>query len=65
MCLVYQDVQRDDTIVINGSPVCSISGDLEACPEDSKQYSGPVGMASYQWSVEGNASIDGADVNKR
>jgi len=42
-------------------PVCSIDGDAAICPSETATYSGPEGEGlTYNWSISGNASIDGA-----
>jgi hypothetical protein len=42
--------------------VCTITGpDGPVCPGEILEYSAPVGMTSYAWSVTGNATIVGAN----
>lgn len=56
-------VEDSDTafVEVNPNPVCFIEGpDLVTCGEP-EEFCGPAGMATYAWSVSGDASIDGAD----
>ncbi len=48
-----------DEIVLTAvePPAVVISGPTSLCPNATAEFSAPVGMKSYQWSISGNASI--------
>lgn len=48
-------------VLVNPLPVCSIEGDIPVCAHSiGHTYKGPLGMASYAWSLSGNGAINGA-----
>ncbi len=50
--------------LISNPPPCSISVNGPFCPSTTNQHCGPVGMASYSWSVSGNGSISGSSTGQ-
>ncbi|MFH1220889.1 MAG: hypothetical protein V1694_10605, partial [Candidatus Eisenbacteria bacterium] len=48
-----------DTLTVNVVPSVSIDGPSAVCPSSANGHCGPVGMASYLWSISGNGSIVG------
>jgi hypothetical protein len=55
-----QTCTANANIVVNVAPVCSITQNSnDACPGSSNTFTGPAGMSSYSWSVQGNGSISG------
>ena len=50
-----------ETVTVNASPVCTISGPNAVCANSTGHvYSGPAGMSVYSWSIAGNGTIVGA-----
>ncbi|MCW0484900.1 hypothetical protein N2K84_19360, partial [Prolixibacteraceae bacterium A06] len=48
-------------ITVRPLPVCSIAGiDDPVCPSSSTIFEAPIALATYSWSVTGDASINGA-----
>jgi hypothetical protein len=50
----------DIVLGVSPLPTCSISGVSQVCPKSSTQFSGPLGMNAYSWSISGNGVISGA-----
>src|SRR5688500_12457768 len=48
------------TVIVNPLPVCFITGPNNICPGSTNIYNAPTGMATYSWSISGNATIPGA-----
>ncbi len=48
-------------IKIKGEVECLITGDDTVCPKKTFTYSAPDNMKTYNWSVTGNATIQGAN----
>jgi len=48
------------SVSVTPSPVCSITGPVNACPLSTSTFIAPGGMATYAWSVTGSATINGA-----
>ncbi|MGD9929872.1 MAG: hypothetical protein AB7U05_07615, partial [Mangrovibacterium sp.] len=47
-------------ITVRPLPVCAITGvDDPVCPSSSTVFEAPIALATYSWSVSGDASIDG------
>ena len=53
-------VTCEKTVTVNPGPVCSIGGASTVCPGTTdNSHCGPVGMASYAWSISGDGTIPG------
>ena len=56
-----QNLSGSSTVIVNALPACSITGlDGPVCPSSSNNYTAPVGMTTYLWSISDNGSIPGA-----
>lgn len=53
-------VEVTRTVIVNPNPACSITGPDPVCTNSNVSYEAPAGMASYTWTVSGNATINGA-----
>ncbi len=51
-------------VMLYPRPPCAISGSELVCPSSTNGYSGPDGMASYAWSIDGAGIISGSAANQ-
>lgn len=52
------------TITVKPKPGCSITGSGSVTPISTTTYTGPADATTYQWSVSGNASIEGSSTSR-
>ncbi|BFM45348.1 hypothetical protein CFS9_39890 [Flavobacterium sp. CFS9] len=54
------------TVTVNPLPACSITGpNGPICPSSTaNSYSAPIGMSNYNWSISGNATINGSSTSQ-
>ncbi|MCP3902141.1 MAG: hypothetical protein GY715_00780, partial [Planctomycetes bacterium] len=69
-CVIVTDANNCDsveacaTLTINPLPPCSIDGPADRCVGTTGTYTGPAGMAAYQWSTIGDCgTIIGSTTN--
>lgn len=54
-----RQLNQSVTVVVHSTPSAWITGEWVACPGSTHVYTANAGLAGYQWSVSGNASIQG------